>query len=208
MARRADPEQIRQKKRHIATHAARLFATQGFENTSVAQIAEAAGTSAASIFYYFPDKASLFREPFEADVPAAAALIDAHRDDTDALEAILTILEVLASEAAYPHAQGMLVESLRRMAHDPELIAASEKTAATQRDGLAVLIVRAAQDGQIDASLCAGTAADGAADGAADRAAGWLLAIVDACFLNAEPGRSPAPEVRRTVLGYLKGPLS
>lgn len=193
MARRADPEHIRQKKERIAEHAARLFATQGFENTSVAQIAESVGTSPASIFYYFPDKASLFRAPFESDVPAAAKLIDDHRDEPDALAAILSVLETLAADSAYPHAQGMLVESVRRMGHDPELVAASERAAATQRSGLAALLGRAIQAGQIDPSLDP------------EFTAGWLLSIVDACYLNADPGRSPAPEVRRTVLGYLKG---
>ncbi len=193
MARRADPEHIRQKKERIAEHAARLFATQGFENTSVAQIAESVGTSPASIFYYFPDKASLFRAPFESDVPAAAKLIDDHRDEPDALAAILAVLEALAADSAYPHAQGMLVESIRRMGHDPELVAASEQAAATQRSGLAALLGRAIQDDQIDPSL------------EPEFTASWLLSIVDACYLNADPGRSPAPEVRRTVLGYLKG---
>lgn len=194
MARRADPEQIRRKKDLITEHAARLFATRGYENTSVAQIADAVGTSPASIFYYFPDKAALFRAPFEADVPDTVELLAAHRDDPDALEAVIVVLEALAEDARYPHAQGMLVESLRRMGHDPELIAASDQAATVQRNGLAALIARAAQDGQIDASLDA------------QATAGWLLSIVDACYLNAEPGRSPAPDVRRTALGYLKGP--
>lgn len=193
MARRTDPDEVARKKSRIADEAARLFATQGFENTSVAQIAAAVGTSPASIFYYFPDKASLFRAPFEQDIPAAERLIAEHADAADPLEAVLAIVDALAAEAAYPYAQGMLVESLRRMGHDPELIAASEQAAATQRAGLAALISRAMQDGQIDRTLDPSFAAQ------------WVLTIIDACYLNAEPGRSPSPEVRRTVLGYLKG---
>lgn len=194
MARKVDPEQVARKKEEIAEHAARLFATQGFENTSVAQVAESVGTSPASIFYYFPDKASLFRAPFESDLPRAQELIEAHRDSPDALASVLDIVGTLASDAAYPYAQGMLVESLRRMGHDEALVAASERAAAAQRSALAELIARAASDGQVDGSLDP------------DFAAGWLLVIVDACYLNAEPGRSPAQEVRRTALGYLKGP--
>lgn len=193
MARRTDPEEVARKKALMAEAAARLFATQGFENTSVAQIASEVGTSPASVFYYFPDKASLFRAPFEQDVPAAERLIAEYADAADPLEAILVVVDSLAADAAYPYAQGMLVESLRRMSHDPELIAASEQAAAIQRRGLAALISRAMQGGQVDRTLDASFAAQ------------WVLTIIDACYLNAEPGRSPSPEVRRTVLGYLKG---
>lgn len=196
MARKVDPEKVAQRKAEIAEAAARLFATHGFENTSVAQVAKEVGTSPASIFYYFPDKASLFRAPFEDDTPRAESLIGEHRDTTDPLASLLAILESLAADAAYPYAAGMLVESLRRMGHDPELIAASEKAAFTQRSGVAELIRKAIDAGQVDAELDP------------DHTAGWLLAIVDACFLNAEPGHNPGPEVRRTVLGYLKGAQS
>lgn len=191
MARKVDPEKVAQKKAEIAEAAARLFATQGFENTSVAQVAREVGISPASVFYYFPDKASLFRAPFESDVPTAETLLAEHRDSTDPLASILDILTTLAAEAAYPYAQGMLVESLRRMGHDPELIAASEKAATLQNAALADLLGRAIQAGQVDPAL----------DPA--HTARWLLTIVDACYLNAEPGHDPSAEMRRTALGYL-----
>ncbi|MGV9480573.1 TetR/AcrR family transcriptional regulator [Gordonia aichiensis] len=75
MSRRADPERIAQKREQIAAHAGRLFAAQGYDRTSVAAVAKAAGTSPASVFYYFEDKASLFRAVFERDLPAAEELI-------------------------------------------------------------------------------------------------------------------------------------
>ncbi|WIY83146.1 TetR/AcrR family transcriptional regulator [Propionimicrobium sp. PCR01-08-3] len=192
MARTIDPEKVAKKKAEIAEVAARLFASQGFESTSVAQVAKEVGTSPASIFYYFPDKASLFRAPFEADLPVAEKLIEQHRNTTDPLSSILDVVTVLAADAAYPYAQGMLVESLRRMGHDPHLIAVSEKVASTQRQGLAELIARAIEAGQVDPTLDP------------DQSAGWLMAIVDACYLNTQPGHDPSAQVRRTALGYLK----
>jgi len=192
VARKVDPEKVAQKKAEIAEVAARLFATNGFESTSVAQVAREVGTSPASIFYYFPDKASLFRAPFEADLPAAEKLIEQHRNTDNPLASILDILSELSKDAAYPYAQGMLVESLRRMGHDPELVAASEKVAAVQRKGLTDLIRRSINAGQVDAILDP------------DHTAGWLMTVVDACYLNAEPGHDPSPEVRRTAQGYLR----
>ena len=192
MARKVDPEKVAQKKAEIADVAARLFAASGFESTSVAEVAREVGTSPASIFYYFPDKASLFRAPFEADLPTAERLIEQHSNTTDPLASILDILSELSKDAAYPYAQGRLVESLRRMGHDPELVAASEKVVAVQRKGLAELIQRAIDAGQVDATLDP------------DHTAGWLMTVVDACYLNAEPGHDPSPEVRRTAQGYLR----
>jgi AcrR family transcriptional regulator len=75
MAGRADPDRIARKRERIAVEAGRLFGTQGYDRTSVAQVAAAVGTSPVSLFYYFTDKAALFRAVFERDLPTAQALI-------------------------------------------------------------------------------------------------------------------------------------
>ncbi|MEU3274433.1 TetR/AcrR family transcriptional regulator [Saccharomonospora sp. NPDC006951] len=191
MPRRADPERIARKKEEIAVAAGRLFATSGFERTSVAQVAAAAGTSTASVFYYFTDKAALFRAVFERDLPSAEALMRRFADARSPVPAILDVLSHLAEDAADPSASGMLVELLRRVDHDPELLAVVMRTAEVIREGLASLIARGIADGDIDEQL----------DPA--ETAAWLQAIVDATYLNASPGHSPLPELRRTALAYL-----
>lgn len=191
MARRADQERIAQKREQIAAQAGRLFAAQGYERTSVAEIATAVGISPASVFYYFNDKAALFRAVFERDLPAAEALIARHADAKEPVSAILDVLGELAKDAIDPGASGMLVELLRRAEHDPDLIAVVGRTSEVVRDGLAVLIERGIDDGDIDPALDP------------IQTATWLQAIVDATYLNARPGYSPLPELRRTALGYL-----
>lgn len=191
MARRADQERIAQKREQIAAQAGRLFAAQGYERTSVAEIATAVGISPASVFYYFNDKAALFRAVFERDLPAAEALIARHADAKEPVSAILDVLGELAKDAIDPGASGMLVELLRRAEHDPDLIAVVGRTSEVVRDGLAVLIVRGIDDGDIDPALDP------------VQTATWLQAIVDATYLNARPGYSPLPELRRTAMGYL-----
>lgn len=194
MSRRADPERIAQKREQIAAHAGRLFAAQGYDRTSVAAVAKAAGTSPASVFYYFEDKASLFRAVFERDLPAAQELIARHAEPTDPVAAILDVLDALSRDAADPSASGMLVELLRRVGDDEELVAVVERTTSVLRKGLAELISRGIAGGSIDPELDA------------TEAATWLLAVVDATYLNARPGHSPHIELRRTVLGYLSPP--
>lgn len=48
----------------ILEAATQLFLDRGFDATTVAQIAEAAGVSRATVFWHFNDKKSLFRESF------------------------------------------------------------------------------------------------------------------------------------------------
>lgn len=192
--RRADPERIAQKREQIAVEAGRLFAAQGYDRTSVAEVAKAVGTSPASVFYYFEDKASLFRAVFERDLPAAEALIARHVEAPDPVTAILDVLDALARDAADPSASGMLIELLRRAGDDPELLAVVERTANVLREGLAALISRGIAEGAIDPDLDA------------TETAAWLQAIVDATYLNARPGHSPHIELHRTVLGYLNPP--
>jgi AcrR family transcriptional regulator len=192
--RRADPERIAQKREQIAVEAGRLFAAQGYDRTSVAEVAKAVGTSPASVFYYFEDKASLFRAVFERDLPAAEALIARHVEAPDPVTAILDVLDALARDAADPSASGMLIELLRRAGDDPELLAVVGRTANVLREGLAALISRGITEGAIDPDLDA------------TETAAWLQAIVDATYLNARPGHSPHIELHRTVLGYLNPP--
>ncbi len=58
---RSDGEQSRERLLHSAI---RLFAEQGYAKTSTRELAQAAGTNAAAIRYYFGDKAGLYRAAF------------------------------------------------------------------------------------------------------------------------------------------------
>lgn len=53
----ANPEATRRK---VVDAATRLFAAKGFHETSLAEIAGAAGITAPSLLYYFPNKEALF----------------------------------------------------------------------------------------------------------------------------------------------------
>lgn len=191
MPRTVDPQRVARRREEITLAAARLFGTQGYDRTTVADIAREAALSAASVFYYFPDKATVFRAVFERDLPLAQALIARHESNEDPVAAILAIVSEQARDAAEPSAPGLLIELLRRVEHDPELAVVVTRTAEVLHQGLAALIARGIGLGAIDPRL----------DPA--QAAAWLLNIVDACYLNARPGHDPTGHLRRTVLAYL-----
>ena len=48
----------------ILAAATELFLEKGYEQTTVAEVAERGGVSRATVFWHFNDKASLFRQAF------------------------------------------------------------------------------------------------------------------------------------------------
>ncbi|WP_028851360.1 TetR/AcrR family transcriptional regulator [Thermocrispum municipale] len=191
MARKVDPGRVARMRERILAEAAEVFAMRGFEGASVADVARAAEVSPATVFYYFGDKATLFRSLFEQDIPKAEALVARYADADDAVRAIVDVVESLAKDATDPRAPALLIELLRRTGRDPELLDVVRRSASVIHEGLTTLIERGLESGQIDASLDA------------RETASWLQSVVDAAYLNARPGHCPAPALRRTVLRYL-----
>jgi AcrR family transcriptional regulator len=73
----------------------RLFADQGFAETSTRELAEAAGVNVAAISYYFGDKAGLYRavffEPFETPPLDEARLADPALPLPEAMTALMDV---------------------------------------------------------------------------------------------------------------------
>ena len=67
----------------ILVAAIELFLTQGYEATPVAQVAERAGVSRATVFWHFSDKASLFREAFSRLLEPIRQLLARGWDEPD-----------------------------------------------------------------------------------------------------------------------------
>ncbi|SFP73931.1 DNA-binding transcriptional regulator, AcrR family [Amycolatopsis arida] len=198
MARTVDPARAAARRAAITLAAARLFAERGFEGTTAADIARAAGLSPASVFYYFPDKRAVFRSLFERDLPVYQRLVRRCLAMADPHAAILTMVDELAAEALDPVAPGILVELLRQVGRDPELMRVVAENTEVLRTGLAALMRRGIDAGTVDPELDP------------DEAAAWIQTVIDAAFLNADPSadpaRDPRPMLRRLVAGFLAVP--
>lgn len=79
------------RRRQILTEAALLFGRQGFERTSIRDIAAAVGMLPGSVYYYFPSKDALLAAVYEDAIDHMVAAVDAaiqhHSDPWDRLEA-------------------------------------------------------------------------------------------------------------------------
>jgi len=85
-ARRGRPPST--SRRELRLIALRLFASHGFDNTTIEQIAAEAGVSERTFFRYFTTKASVLWSEFETEVEAIRAALAAVPDDVPLMEAI------------------------------------------------------------------------------------------------------------------------
>lgn len=194
MARTADPEHAAARREAITRAAAALFAEHGFERTSAAEIAKAAGLSSGSVFYYFADKRAVFRALFEQDLPASRELVARHATGEDPVASILAVVDALAADTMDPLAPGLMVELVRQAGKDEELTQVVVETAAVQHAGLATLVERGIRAGSIDPSLDPGETAQ------------WIQVVIDGAFLNADPDHDPRPMLRRMITRLLSRP--
>ncbi len=101
--RRLDAEQRRDA---ILEAARRLYATAPYPEVSVAQVAEAAGASAALVFHYFDSKAGLYAALVSSDLAQlAAAQAEANEalpQGTPARDRVRTALEAHLDQVADP----------------------------------------------------------------------------------------------------------
>jgi AcrR family transcriptional regulator len=125
MAKQGLREQKKQATRQaIANIATALFFERGFDNVTVAEIAEVAGVSKMTVFNYFPHKEDLFldrhadrlreleeairaRDPAESVFTAMRryqhALLEARHPLSGAIETALPFLQILKSSPALVH---------------------------------------------------------------------------------------------------------
>jgi AcrR family transcriptional regulator len=68
-------------QQRILAAAGALFVERGYERTTIAEVADQAGVSRATVFWHFSDKAGLFREAFSSLVRPFRESLEAGLDD-------------------------------------------------------------------------------------------------------------------------------
>jgi mycofactocin system transcriptional regulator len=84
--------------REIEVVALALFSQDGFDATTVDQIAAAAGVSRRTFFRYFPSKAEVLWGQFDAEVATIAALLE---QTSDGLPIMVAVREAVVAANAY-----------------------------------------------------------------------------------------------------------
>ena len=97
----------------ILVAATELFLEQGYERTTVAEVAERAGVSRATVFWHFSDKGGLFREAFNRLVEPFRLSLERNFDELDP-EKRLT--EQIALYQSFANRQRVALEGFVRWA--------------------------------------------------------------------------------------------
>lgn len=112
------------KRRQIVAGARKVFGDQGYERTSVDQIAAQAGVSKATVYHHFKDKKELFVASFseEADELRDGVRCMLHRDpDIDVEAALLAVGERLLGLFMAPAIVAFYRNAYAEVARFPEL---------------------------------------------------------------------------------------
>jgi len=195
VASAVDPARHADRRRHILDAAAGLFARHGYERTTTAQICRAAGISPGNLYHYFASKQELFIAVLTQDEGATAELVG-RVPDQDPLAAVLDLVDHLAAAAAHPVVPSLVLEAMLQAHREPSVRAVLERVDRGEREGLVVLLRRAAAAGAI------------APDLDVEETATWLGALVSAVYLQGatDPAFEPHAQLanlRRTAHAYL-----
>lgn len=187
---------LRERKKIETLHrmqeeALRLFDEQGYEATTIEQIAEAAGVSPSTFYRYFPTKEDVVVQD-EYD-PVLAAVIERQPEGTPALAAVRATLAELFAEFA-PEDVERIYRRVRMILQVPALLGRQfQQSMVTQRllaEGMAARYGRPADDLEVRNFTAAVVAAWTTAiiswverGGEED-----LPAVIDRCLAHLEAG--------------------
>lgn len=191
---------LRERKRRatrqaLARAAMRLFERQGYERTTVAQIAAAADVSTKTFFNYFPSKEGvLFTNP-RRRVDAALALIAARHGESLATVLVAAVEQMLWQAGTDDLVTGMAATRLHLISTVPVLQAAALRRIASAAGQLTHAVYEAYQPG-IDEDTAA--AVVGALLGA-------VIGVTNASLQRGDPPERLAAAVRRAAAIAVRG---
>jgi AcrR family transcriptional regulator len=126
----------------IADTAMRLFAERGFDQTTVAEVAEAAGVSVKTVFNYFPAKEDLF---FDKDEEVKQHWLDAVADQRSG-EPVLAGLRRRELSRFASHPNGPSTQFRKVFAGSTHLQARGERMWADHEDAVAAALAERLDD--------------------------------------------------------------
>lgn len=89
----------RQTRQELISAAMRLFEQKGYERTTVAEIASAAGVSTKTFFNYFASKDEVLFPHLSSRIDAAVALIEQHGSDEQMADVLVAAMQHMLADA-------------------------------------------------------------------------------------------------------------
>lgn len=140
--RKADPDLHRRRTAEIIEAAIGCFLAQGFHQTSMADIAGAAGVSMGLLYRYFANKDALIIAAAKQDRDAMLLDLDQLGNAADAPMALRQFARDQVRQAAIPGYMSLLCEVLAESCRNPAIAAMVAADDQGLRDGLRTALVR------------------------------------------------------------------
>lgn len=138
------------QRERILQAAARLFAAQGYANTTMAQIVRALHVTKPFVYYYFRDKQEIFETlSWRPTVDCLTSMDFAEDDDRRAIEKVKEGIERLI-RATIAHHPCAFFPYREPQVYRPEYLAAQKKLAHHFYSRLCPLLEEARRDGDLD----------------------------------------------------------
>ncbi len=138
------------QRERILQVATRLFAAQGYANTTLAQIVRELGVTKPFVYYYFRDKQEIFETlSWRPAVECFTSLDFAEHDPRRASEKVMDGLQRLI-RATIAHHPAAFFPYREPQVYRPEYLAAVRKLANHFYDRLCPLLEEARRDGDLD----------------------------------------------------------
>jgi AcrR family transcriptional regulator len=138
--------------------AAVVFARDGYDGASIADIAAEAGTSSGPIYVHFGSKADLFAATLTANADAALDHVLGTLDGRPDAASLLTAFGSGLSDTR-AGAGTLMVQAIIAARHDPAIAALVADTFAERERGIARLVERDQARGTVDARVSPATVA-------------------------------------------------
>lgn len=134
-------ESRQQTRRRILQAAARLFAKNGFDATSVDDVAEAAGYSKGALYYNFASKDELFEALVEDEIAGMIAGLESALSGAHTIEDKLAAMQrTLTDQERHSGGQQLELEVITQALRDRKLRRTVGKAYTSMRDAIASLI--------------------------------------------------------------------
>lgn len=148
------PEETRER---LIDAAARVFERDGFERTTVAEIAREAGVTTGAIYPHYPGKAALLLDALRVHSSRATASLLPPGRRADAAEVLVTLASNLDTRRRPDTA--LLIEALLAARRDDELDAVLATALARRESAMAELFVHGQDAGKVNSRVSAAAAA-------------------------------------------------
>lgn len=141
MSRLTRAESRQQTRKRLLAAAARLFAKNGFQGTSVDDVAEAAGFSKGALYYNFASKDELFEALVEESIEQMIAGLESALAGAHTIEEKLAAMQrVLTDQERHSGGQQLELEVITQALRDRKLRRTVGKAYTRMRDAIASLI--------------------------------------------------------------------